>query len=63
MGKAYRILIEKHLVLTFTWMTKKVWDSVIKMYIDIIGMACEDFNIFKVWFSFGSRSVETVFFN
>jgi len=31
LGKAYRIVMEKHLVLAFTWMTKEVWDNVIKM--------------------------------
>jgi hypothetical protein len=31
MGKAYTIVMEKHLVLAFTWMIKKMWDNVIKM--------------------------------
>jgi hypothetical protein len=64
MGKAYRIIIEKHLVLAFTWMTKKVWDNV-KMSIDILGIVCEDSITINVQFGFGSGSFETLgfFFN
>jgi hypothetical protein len=54
--------MEKHLVLAFTWMIKKMWDNVIKMWIDILGIVCEDSNIIIVWFNFGSRSVETLGF-
>jgi hypothetical protein len=61
LGKAYRIVMEKHLVLVFTWMTKKVRDHV-KMLIDTLGIACEDSNIIEVRFSFGSRSVGTLVF-
>jgi hypothetical protein len=61
LGKAYRIVMEKHLVLAFTWMTKKAWDHV-KMLIDILGIVCEDSNMIEVCSSFGSRSVETLVF-
>jgi len=61
MGKAYRIVIEKHLVLAFAWMTK-VWDNV-KMSIDILGIVCEGSIIIKVWFGFGSGSFETLGFS
>jgi hypothetical protein len=62
MGKAYRIVIEKYLILAFSWMTKKVWDSV-KMSTDILGIVCEVSIIITVWFGFGSESFETLGFS